>query len=1483
MSDAAREPDEKDDAPAEKARPKRTLGRRVLRALGAVLATVLLALVLVVGYLHTDAGGELLRARLEARLNERVTTAVTIGALRFSLFSGLTLERIAVRDRDDQPAVTIERAFVLPRLGQILRGTIALDDVKVTGVRVDVRGRPDGTTNLTGLAKPSPPRAAKEDATPSDKRVVVRALAIRDVELHLAKPDGLDVAIERAALTADAIDARPGQSTVGGSLGLRVGRVAVRRPDLALVMTDLATDARAALVDGVGRLELGPTGAAIDVTREGAGAPVTTKLALPRVTVDLTKERLAVALESLELAALALASAKVEVAREDDGRARRVTSANLTKLVVRAEDVAKLAGKPVLASDLTIDVDASGPPEAFTPSLRVASAGGEVTLRATLDTRDPEVLRYDATLTTTALDVSRIAARAPAPLTIGSATATAKGERRGASPPRLTATLAVRDVVVRDVVARAVDARVRVEDGTVTIESLDVDALGQRLSATGTYRPEDKAVDVRLRVDARVRELLAELRRAGVLTTPPSPLASALALSKPATIHVVGRADGELVVHVTDLDARVAGGSARAGVTARLKRGDTSKGEKAVALEDIEADVDLRGVSLAQIGRLRGKPLPVSGRATGRVRVRGSAEKPLGDVDLTVELVAPEAPSERVATLRLKGAATETRLDAHATLTDASGARLAEADVKGARRGRGVGAPLAVTVDVPPRSLGEIGKLLRPEVREKLPADVSVGLTAKVTGGSGRTVVEADARAELAPGRAPVTLRARADIAGGVDRIATAPATWTLDVDVPETPISDLPLPPERTAGLRGAVAVAVHARGTRADVTGDVKVSARGVARGASPPVDADVALALTDDAATAKVSAAASGVDVLDGTLRAALGGRGLLAAAQRRQLATVDPALEGELRVPEHATAEWARLVPDAGKLPGRAGGRLTVSGKARDPELALHVGYAGYRTLSGDEGSLSVDARGRGERATVRVAVNDRVTLRAELSPRELLDARRDGAGEARVHAALEADAVPLAALLPDSEAVRASRPEGVLDAHLTADASLVFRGETRELGTLALRGPLTVKDGAFVLPSTWRRIHHVGVAIEGDGERLAIRRIEAKESDRDEPDRHVRVDGSYAVRERALALHAATHRVLVSGGSFGMLDAPRAALTAEVDVSANLAGPVKRVEVDVRALDLESGDRQPRATQQEVLHLGDVIEVGSGVAVGELPVPERAAPTATPATPLRPEDKTLAIVVRLPNGVHVKQRPLEVYAKGEVHIDRYGDRRVLSGALQATGGSLLVGGRLHPLEHGEVRMTDDGPRLDLHFRRTPHPAALRDMATADGTDVLVHMVGPMAKPTLSFSGKSDGLFETLALENIGRVRVLSTPDRPAAQTPQLPLVPQIRQTAFMSANLPHLAFLDRANVYANPNAGRFAYGRFEDLEAERYSKDGTRRIRTTVRSRVVGQSDAEVEGSLLFRNDARVVSGIGLLGGTRVGGGPTIFLEWSSAD
>lgn len=1409
------------------------------KRLGMGVLGVVVLVALLVAFLHTSAGGEVLRARVETRLGTRVNTTATLGKLSFSLFSGITLEELAILDRDGKKGITVRKIFVKPSFGEIIGGTVALDAVSIEGVNVDMRGREDGTTSLTGVIKPF-------EKNPK-LHIIARSLTVSDVGVHSTKPDGLDVVVEKLGVTGN-LDVWPQGGTTHGALTLSVASVGVVRPDLTLKLAEVGTKVDVSIdgpavgrEDSRGTVKLGPTNARARLERKDH-PPIDRPLSLGLVTLDTTPERLGIALDALGAAVATIATAKVEARRKVDGSVDHVASAVVTTLLVRANEVEAFAGKRILASDLTIEAKAIGTADALTPDVTIKTAGGDVSLVVALDLRNPQITTFDAKLSSKGLDVPKIyvSDKVP-PITLGDLAVTAKGTRhKETAATNVEGSLHVQNVHVRDLVVDSLDARARFADGIVTIDSLDLVALGQKANAKGRYVLANKDVDADLVLDARVGELVRKLENAKLLTTPPSPLVRAIALGKPAHVHVAGHLDGELTVRITELDARAAGGAVRGDVTATVVRGDTSKGEKAVTVRDVKADLDIRGLSLGEIGKLRGKTLPIAGRADGRVHLTGDPRAPNADVDLTVNLEEPADRSKQAGVLRVKAQGKGGRIEGHATLTSAGGEVLAKIDGKGGT----AGGPIDASIDIPERRLGDFGPFLSAEAAAKLPPDARVSLRAHVKG-DGRT-----------------------------------PPRWTADLAAPDVDLATLPLSPERRGTVHGHARLNAHLEGTPEDVAGTIDIEAHDAVVGSSPTLDAHVKIAIADSATDVTVDASVEKTPVITGKITAGLGGRGLIKTATKGGLRDANPSLAGKLEIPDRSMAEWAKLVPSARDVPGHFGGTLGVSGAARDPALALDATYAGYPTLAGKEGFVRLSLAGKREAGKLTVNASDAVTLVADVSPQEIITARMVGNGEAHVKLAITSNKAPLAAIVPATERTKSLGVRGVIESDLTANATIAFHDGDRGLGALDVRGTFAVREASLDIPTTRRHVTDVSLVLTGDGEAISIAQLSAKESDRAEPSRTLGAHGRFGIRDRDLALHLDAHRVLVSGGNFGELDAPKAALSANIDVKAALGGKVRTVVVDVNALELDSPDRQPRAVQQEVLSLGDVLELSSGIEIGKLP----SLPSEPKATePVRPEDKNLDITVRIAKTAHVKQRPLDLYVVGEVHIEKYGDQRVLSGALDAVDGSLLVGGREHRVSKGSVKMTTEGPFLDLHFRRKPHPAALRDMTTEGDTAVYAHMVGVFGRQKISFSGKADGLFEGLAFENLGRVRVLSTPDAPLTQTAQLPQTPQIRQTAFMSANLPHLAVLDRANTYADPNVSRSAYGRFENLEAERYSKDGTRRLRTTVRPRVIGQSDSEVEGSLLFTNTPRVVSGVGVVGGTRVGGGPVIFWEWSSAD
>jgi hypothetical protein len=68
-----------------------------------------------------------------------------------------------------------------------------------------------------------------------------------------------------------------------------------------------------------------------------------------------------------------------------------------------------------------------------------------------------------------------------------------------------------------------------------------------------------------------------------------------------------------------------------------------------------------------------------------------------------------------------------------------------------------------------------------------------------------------------------------------------------------------------------------------------------------------------------------------------------------------------------------------------------------------------------------------------------------------------------------------------------------------------------------------------------------------------------------------------------------------------------------------------------------------------------------------------------------------------------------------------------------------------------------------------------------------------------------------------------------------------------------------------------------------MEAERYSENGKTRVRMVSRPPSAGQSEAEVWLDWLLANDRNTAAGVGVRGGSRLGGGPGVFFEWSSSD
>ncbi len=217
-----------------------------------------------------------------------------------------------------------------------------------------------------------------------------------------------------------------------------------------------------------------------------------------------------------------------------------------------------------------------------------------------------------------------------------------------------------------------------------------------------------------------------------------------------------------------------------------------------------------------------------------------------------------------------------------------------------------------------------------------------------------------------------------------------------------------------------------------------------------------------------------------------------------------------------------------------------------------------------------------------------------------------------------------------------------------------------------------------------------------------------------------------------------------------------------------------------------------------------------------------------------------------------------------------------------------GGELSLGGAFHKLDKGSLSFDEKNPTgfIDIYFKKPLKPAQLRDISEASaGKTVDIHMFGPIAdrKTVLGGAGTAGSLYDLLAMHNEGRERFYTEPDMPIANSVEFPQQENLLVLSFLSVNLPHLIFLDRVAAWADPYDGQASYGKLEHYQGERYAADGKVRVLVTNRPVNVGQSQSELELDYLLSNTSRTLFGVGVAGGSRGGGGPDLFLEWSSKE
>ncbi len=814
------------------------------------------------------------------------------------------------------------------------------------------------------------------------------------------------------------------------------------------------------------------------------------------------------------------------------------------------------------------------------------------------------------------------------------------------------------------------------------------------------------------------------------------------------------------------------------------------------------------------------------------------------------------------------------------------------------------------------------GTLARPEGVIEVDADPQVLPTARsriavrgtLSTEAGRPTLALTADAWLDGTRAR-TLHAKVDASVARSPVVPGPReprfASTIDVGpidlamLPDLPAERMPREKlERIRAIGGVLEGKIALHGDENDLGGTIDLSAHRVG-GPGRPVPAEVDLTahvVLGEAATqvdVGVDLAGSRLVAVKGA--AGLAGKGLVTALREKR--KLDPTLEFDVDIPERPLASLSVLRPALAPAPGQLGGHFDIGGRASLPTANGALGVTGVTAADGAETGGELRLTADEKRIAAVIGLGSRggsdpspVKIEASVGRADLkgLDEGR----EAPVSVSFTASRVPLARLLPALVSTdKGVVPKGELDVALSLKGAL--RKPEGPLGATMLEdtkleGHLDVKDATIGLPGAKRSFHNVVVAVAASDGTVRIDRLHAEESDFEKKDRTLDVSGKIALdglKPRSAELAIGAKDWLLFGKSLGHADAPRGALTLDARVNAALADKIRKIDVDVRRLQALIPDRFDRAHQSEDLHVGDVYFVGEpGVAVGKLPVPEsvaeRARQAAAPSVPPAVDDGTgTDIRIRVAPGARIFQSPIDLSPRGEISVRIRPSGREIRGQLVMDEGELSVGGRMHALEKGTFTFDESHPTgdMDLWFSKKLGTAPLRDISRASGTEsIRIHMSGPPSDRKTVLSGAGAGsLYDLLAMHNAGHPRFATEPDMPDTGSIEFQSLDSILILSFLAGNLPHLLFLDRAGAWSDPYDDTRTYGRINHYDAEKTS--GAIRVRGRGRPQTLGASEAEVGVEVLFVDTPSFEAGTGLKGGSRGGGGPELFLQWSSDD
>src|SRR5205823_3591549 len=127
--------------------------KKVLLGIVGTLFALIVAVVIVV---HTGWGRELLRAQVEARLQDTFVGGATIGRLEGSPLGHLVVHDVVINGPDRKPAITIGALHLKLGILPLLSHQVRIAGLAAEDVAVDLRRDQNGDLQIKHLTRPGP-------------------------------------------------------------------------------------------------------------------------------------------------------------------------------------------------------------------------------------------------------------------------------------------------------------------------------------------------------------------------------------------------------------------------------------------------------------------------------------------------------------------------------------------------------------------------------------------------------------------------------------------------------------------------------------------------------------------------------------------------------------------------------------------------------------------------------------------------------------------------------------------------------------------------------------------------------------------------------------------------------------------------------------------------------------------------------------------------------------------------------------------------------------------------------------------------------------------------------------------------------------------------------------------------------------------------------------------------------------------------------